>query len=73
MSGWWQELEELKETGLTDHTTREARRFRENFRVPYPFFVHMVELVKDRDWFPTAQWDAVGRAVIPVELKVSKK
>eukprot|EP00904_Undaria_pinnatifida_P003324 jgi/Undpi1/12993/HiC_scaffold_7.g02657.m1 len=69
-SGWWQELEELQGTGLTDHTTREARRFRQNFRVPYPFFVHLVELVKDRDWFPTGEKDATGRAAIPVELKV---
>ena len=30
-------------------------------------------LVKQRDWFPTAKKDAVGRACIPVELKVSKR
>ncbi|CAM9724983.1 unnamed protein product, partial [Ectocarpus sp. 4 AP-2014] len=69
-SGWWQELAELKETGETDHTTREARRFRQNFRVPYPFFVNLVQLVRDRDWFPTAESDATGRQAIPVELKV---
>lgn len=63
---------ELREAGETDHTTREARRFRQNFRVPYPFFVHLVELVRDRDWFPTGELDATGRTAIPVELKVSK-
>lgn len=71
-SGWWQELMELRETGETDHTSREARRFRQNFRVPYPFFLHLVELVRDRDWFPTAEKDGIGRPAIPVELKVSK-
>ena len=30
-------------------------------------------LVKQRDWFPTAKKDTVGRACIPVELKVSKR
>ena len=29
-------------------------------------------LLKQRDWFPTANKDAVGRTCIPVELKVSK-
>ncbi|CAB1104922.1 unnamed protein product [Ectocarpus sp. CCAP 1310/34] len=69
-SGWWQELMELRETGETDHTTREARRFRNNFRVPYPFFVHLVGLVRDRDWFPTGESDVTGRQAVPVELKV---
>ncbi|CAM9492830.1 unnamed protein product, partial [Ascophyllum nodosum] len=32
-------------------------------------FVELVELVKQRDWFPTGQEDAVGRPCIPVELK----
>ena len=50
-----------------------AKRFRGDFRVPYPFFKKLVELVKERDWFPTAATDAVGRPCIPVELKVSKQ
>ena len=33
----------------------------------------LVEVVKERDWFPTAATDAVGRPCIPVELKVSKQ
>ena len=53
-------------------STRAFKRFRGSFRVPYPFFVELVELVKQRDWFPTGQEDAVGRPCIPVELKVSR-
>lgn len=69
-SGWWVQLEELRETA-GDHTSRAARRFRTNFRVPYPFFLALVDLVKTKDWFPTGKRDAVGRTTIPVELKVS--
>ena len=65
-SGWWLQLQE---EGLMEPSTRAFKRFRGSFRVPYPFFV---ELVKQRDWFPTGQEDAVGRPCIPVELKVSR-
>ena len=50
-SGWWQELQE---EALSDHTSRAAQRFRRDFCVPYAFFKELVELVKERDWFPTA-------------------
>ena len=68
-SGWWLQLQE---EGLMESSTRAFKRFRGSFRVPYPFFVELVELVKQRDWFPTGQEDAVGRPCIPVELKVSR-
>ena len=68
-SGWWLQLQE---EGLMEPSTRAFKRFRGSFRVPYPFFVELVELVKQRDWFPTGQEDAVGRPCIPVELKVSR-
>ena len=67
-SGWWLQLQE----GLMEPSTRAFKRFRGSFRVPYPFFVELLELVKQRDWFPTGQEDAVGRPCIPVELKVSR-
>ena len=67
--GWWQELHD---EDLSDHTSRAARRFCGDFRVPYCFFEELVALVKQRDWFPTAKKDTVGRACIPVELKMSK-
>ena len=68
-SGWWLQLQD---EGLMEPSTRTFKRFRGSFRVPYPFFVELVELVKQRDWFPTGQQDAVGRPCIPVELKVSR-
>ena len=66
-SGWWQELQQKE---LSDHTSRAAKRFRLDLRVPYAFFLNLVELVRARDWFPTRSKDAVDRECIPVELKV---
>ena len=45
-SGWWQELQD---EDLSDHTSRAARRFRGDFRVPYCFFEELVALVKQRE------------------------
>ena len=42
-SGWWQELQD---EDLSDHTSRAARRFHSDFRVPYGFFEELVALVK---------------------------
>ncbi|CAB1097890.1 unnamed protein product [Ectocarpus sp. CCAP 1310/34] len=73
ISGWAIQLQELKDLevdGIVDPTSRPARRFRESFRLPYPFFVELVALVKQRDWFPTGKQDASGRRGIPVQLKV---
>ena len=67
--GWWQELQQEE---LSGHTSRVAQRFRGDFRVPYSFFTKLVELVKERDWFPNATKDAVGRTCISVELKMSE-
>lgn len=67
--GWAVELKELEEEG-TDPTSRSSRRFRRDFRIPYPFFLELVALVKERGWFPTAQKDACGRPCIPTEHKV---
>ena len=69
-SGWWQELQD---EDLSDHTSRAARYFRDDFRVSYCFFEELVALVQQRDWFPTAKKDAVGSACIPVKLKVSTR
>ncbi|CAB1103138.1 unnamed protein product [Ectocarpus sp. CCAP 1310/34] len=74
ISGWAIQLQELKDLevdGIVGPTSRPARRFRESFRLPYPFFVELVALVKQRDWFPTGKQDASGRRGIPVQLKVN--
>lgn len=69
-SHWWKMLqcEDLK-----DHTSRAAKLFRRRFRIPYVLFVELVELVKEKKWFSTAEVDVAGRQCIPVELKVGDK
>ncbi|CAB1109500.1 unnamed protein product [Ectocarpus sp. CCAP 1310/34] len=60
---------------LMDPTTREAKQFRRRFRVPYPFFVSLVDDVKAGNWpdFTTDEFELGGRGsrrCIPVEIKV---
>ncbi|CAN0596744.1 unnamed protein product, partial [Laminaria digitata] len=45
-------------------------KFRRRFRIPYPFFVELVKLAKDKEWFSSVEQDVVGRQCIPLELKV---
>lgn len=61
----------LKDEDLKDGSSTAAKRFRQDFRVPYPFFLRLVEVVKSKKWFATAQYDACGRQCHPVEHKVS--
>ena len=49
----------------------EYRNFRRHFRIPYEFFLELVQLEKYRNWFSLAARDVAGRQCIPVELKVS--
>ncbi|CAN0429166.1 unnamed protein product, partial [Hapterophycus canaliculatus] len=42
-------------------------QFRTDFRLPYPFFLSLVELVKGKNWFPVEEYDACGRPSHPVE------
>lgn len=57
---------------LADPTTEEAKSFRTSFRVPYPFFLDLVENVKAGEWEGfMANTTGVGRLnYICVELKV---
>lgn len=54
----WAQL--LRDEDLKDSTTKTAKQFRQDFRIPYPFSLRLVELVKTKDWFATAQYDAFG-------------
>lgn len=60
----------LRSAGLADSTSREAALFRGWFRVPHVFFLELVELAKDQEWFALAREDVAARQCIPVELKV---
>ena len=59
----------LEDPALHDSCTREYRSFRRRFRLPFPVF-QLLELVKERGWFPSASEDVAGKCCIPVELKV---
>ena len=61
-------LESLRMAGRLVPSSREAKAFRSDFRVPYEFFLHFVDLV--RTIFPTATRDVAGRQCVPLELKV---
>ena len=50
VSGWALELQELAVEGLTP-SSRSARRFRKDFRIPYPFFLELVAHVKEKGGF----------------------
>ncbi|CAN0128698.1 unnamed protein product, partial [Laminaria digitata] len=71
-SEWGQWLKALRELdaadGGIDPECREAVKFKEHFRVPYDFFVNLVETVKPV--FTTATHDVAGRECVPLELKV---
>ncbi|CAN0301935.1 unnamed protein product [Discosporangium mesarthrocarpum] len=60
------------EVCLMDPSIREAKKFRREFRLPFPFYTKLVEDSKRKHWFGRAGCtDAVGRQAIPFELKLS--
>jgi hypothetical protein len=46
-----------------------GKRFRRRFRVPFPIFEQIVELVRSQKWFAENS-DCSGRAAAPLELKI---
>lgn len=64
----WAQL--LKDPDLNNPTSLAAKEFRQDFRIPYVFFLRLVEVVKAKQWFSTRETDGVGRACHPVEHKV---
>jgi hypothetical protein len=50
--------------------TRTARDFRRGFRVPYPLFLQLVDLVRAKGWFTDGAADLAGRPCPSLELKV---
>ncbi|CAM9144585.1 unnamed protein product, partial [Sphacelaria rigidula] len=43
----------LRNPALADPASRDAQLFRRRFRVPYQFFLQLVDLVEERRWFST--------------------
>ena len=64
----WAQL--LVDKDLKDETSITAKQFLGDFASPiYHFFLRLVEVVKCKEWFATAQHDACGRQCHPVEHK----
>ena len=61
----------LRKAELKRRDSREYRNFRRHFRIPYEFFLELVQLAKYRKWFSLAARDVAGRQCIPAEMKVS--
>jgi Plant transposon protein len=55
---------------LSDSTSKAARDFRRDFRLPYPVFLQLVAAAKEKGWLRCQEYDVGGRPSIPVELKL---
>lgn len=55
---------------LQQPQSRAAKRFRGDFRLPYPVFLRVVEAAKAHKWLWCCDTDAVGVKSAPLELKV---
>ena len=59
----------LRKPELTQRDSKEYKNFRRHFRIPYEFFLELMQLAKHRKWFSLAARDVAGRRCIPVELE----
>ena len=66
---WMRMLRERKED-LGDPYSRHARKFRLDFRIPYPVILQLVQASEQHGWLHCGAQDAAGRPAIPVELKL---
>jgi len=64
-SVWWRALQH---PNVSNPTTKEGRKFRLRFRVPFPIFQRLLAL--SREWFPQRDTDVSGRPSVPIELKL---
>ena len=61
----------LRKPELEQRDSREYRKFRRHFRIPYEF-LELVHLVKHLKWFSLAARDVAGRQCLPVVLEDSQ-
>ena len=61
----------LKKTELEQRDSREYRKFRRHFCIPYEI-LELVQLAKHRNWFSLAARDVAWRQCLPVVLKDSQ-
>ena len=57
----------LRKPELEQRDSREYRKFRRHFRIPYEF-LELVHLAKHLKWFSLAARDVAGRQCLPVVL-----
>ena len=62
----------LRKPQLEQRDSREYRKFRRHFRIPYEFFLELVQLANHRKWFSLAARDVAGRQCLPVVLEDSQ-
>ena len=66
----WMRLLRDKKEALGDACSKHARKFRLDFRIPYPVFLQLVQACEQHGWLRCGAQDAAGRPAIPVELKL---
>ena len=49
-----------------DPSSKDGKLFRRRFRIPYPLFLEIVEVVRNKNWFPEV--DCTGAPSVPLEL-----
>ena len=64
-TGWWRMLQNPL---IKDETTKDGKRFRRRFRVPYPVFAWLVKQSEEHNFFGIKDLNRKHR--IPTELKV---
>jgi Plant transposon protein len=66
----WMTLLTEQHEELSIATSRAAKRFRLDFRLPYPVFLQLVTAARQHKWLHCAETDASGRNCVPLELKL---
>ena len=57
---------------LNNPSSRQAKQFRRRFRLPYPVFTHLVDIIRERSWLRSKEKGVAGRKCIPLEMKVRR-
>jgi len=68
-SFWYQEYVLLTNPTWAVPTHHNAKIFRRRFRVPHSFFMEIVRITLERNWFPTGK-RARRQDMVPLELKI---
>jgi hypothetical protein len=56
----------FRSPNVNDPHSREGKKFRDRFRIPFPLFKYLVSLCEEDNIF-----DTIGPSIIPMEMKVA--